>query len=378
MALGGLPSGIPSRPDVTISGNRRATMMPKNNNLAEELEKTEQSITLTLQEIDRNFIQANRIISESVLPALEKYTVESRRLWNGVGFWKKFLESAAEVTLSTYEEIAGPLEELSIREETLEGILDDTAQDDRDSILADEFHQTVHSTPAGKRPASPSKIPVFIETPERRTPLKLTTATSLAHPSIKKEDLDEDISMASPLSFKTPKKGVLRHQVLDRNWRIQATPKPTKPSITDNFLDELDDDSLGEPELPKLESHVFSPAGNTNSSPKALSKFSPKEARHTPRTSHKNFYDESDSDIDMIVDGMSPPVTLHFGLSQNQLQKTPSKQAVRTVVDDILRDAGVADDSESMLSQETYFDKRQFLQADSDDSMIDDSLDLSP
>lgn len=69
--------------------------------LTEELEKLEQSITLTLQgmillttltaqftnnlyaEIDHNFSQAHRIVTTSILPLIEQYAEHSRDVWDG-------------------------------------------------------------------------------------------------------------------------------------------------------------------------------------------------------------------------------------------------------------------------------------------------------
>ena len=73
--------------------------------LTEELDKLEQSITLTLQgklcskqavcwtctylslhaiaEIDHNFSQAHRIVTTSILPLVEQYTEHSRDVWDG-------------------------------------------------------------------------------------------------------------------------------------------------------------------------------------------------------------------------------------------------------------------------------------------------------
>lgn len=72
--------------------------------MAEQLEKTEQSISLVLQEIDRNFAQANRIVSQQILPEIHKYAKGSRNLWTNVGFWKSFLEDSASVNLAMFEE----------------------------------------------------------------------------------------------------------------------------------------------------------------------------------------------------------------------------------------------------------------------------------
>jgi len=72
--------------------------------LTEELEKLEQSITLTLQEIDSNFSRAHRIVTTSILPLVEQYGEHSRSVWEASKFWKQFFEASANVSLSGYEE----------------------------------------------------------------------------------------------------------------------------------------------------------------------------------------------------------------------------------------------------------------------------------
>ncbi|KAK9373067.1 DASH complex subunit Ask1-domain-containing protein [Lipomyces chichibuensis] len=73
--------------------------------LTEELEKIEQSITLTLQEIDQNFSTSHRIITSSILPIVEEYALQSQAVWRASKFWKEFFESSANVSLAGYEEL---------------------------------------------------------------------------------------------------------------------------------------------------------------------------------------------------------------------------------------------------------------------------------
>lgn len=51
--------------------------------LTEELERLEQSITLTLQEIDSNFSKAHRIVTGSILPVVGQYAEQSKGVWEG-------------------------------------------------------------------------------------------------------------------------------------------------------------------------------------------------------------------------------------------------------------------------------------------------------
>ncbi|OKL64379.1 hypothetical protein UA08_00768 [Talaromyces atroroseus] len=88
----------------------------RNLTLTEELEKLEQSITLTLQEIDSNFSRAHRIVTTSILPIVEQYAEHSKDVWEGAKFWKQFFEASANVSLSGYEE--NPNEDTTEHEQT--------------------------------------------------------------------------------------------------------------------------------------------------------------------------------------------------------------------------------------------------------------------
>lgn len=61
----------------------RKSSAPRTLSLPEELEKLEQSITLTLQEIDSNFSKAHRIVTGSILPIVEQYGKHSNAVWDG-------------------------------------------------------------------------------------------------------------------------------------------------------------------------------------------------------------------------------------------------------------------------------------------------------
>ncbi|KAK6507520.1 DASH complex subunit ask1 [Arthrobotrys musiformis] len=75
---------------------------PRQLSLTEELERLEQSITLTMQEIDRNFSQCHRIITHSIMPVVDKYAEHSRDVCNNIAFWKSFFEDSAEIALGGY------------------------------------------------------------------------------------------------------------------------------------------------------------------------------------------------------------------------------------------------------------------------------------
>ncbi len=87
--------------------SRRQTVLQNSSEIrsqTEELEHLEQEITLTLQEIDRNFARSHKIVNESIIPVVKKYGAASKGVWDGVKFWEAFFEASANVTLSGYKE----------------------------------------------------------------------------------------------------------------------------------------------------------------------------------------------------------------------------------------------------------------------------------
>lgn len=83
---------------------RPSSSVQRNLTLMEELEKLEQSITLTLQgtrrlracpshitelstEIDSNFSRAHRIVTSSILPVVDDYAKHSENVWESSKVW---------------------------------------------------------------------------------------------------------------------------------------------------------------------------------------------------------------------------------------------------------------------------------------------------
>ncbi|KAG9530643.1 hypothetical protein KCU73_g1266, partial [Aureobasidium melanogenum] len=368
----------------------------RNLSLTEELERLEQSITLTLQEIDHNFSKAHRIVTSSILPVVDQYAQHSRDVWEGSRFWKQFFEASANVSLSGYQE--GALEddvshndttaqetsydEPSAEDDVAERTMTPTAHDyphdhDDDTSIIDSPSNTtgVHSTPQIKTKqkhfVSPSPIKpssVHISTPVRDT-LNLQSSSPFEPPSAYQPSTAQRQQNPDPLM----------HRIMDRNFRIQATPhtarKQFRPTTTDtpatgqqnqtqtrtrNLF--ADSSPMSSPEMaaPQLRSDLFSPQKSPR---KTL------QAPHTPgisvqtpgrdlmtstgralftdtkdRTTRTLWDQESDSDDDFSI---SPPKTMQFHIPQSRLMQTPAREASRIIVDDLLATAG-ADRTESI------------------------------
>lgn len=75
---------------------------------AVELERLEQETTLVLQEIDHNLSRANAIINDKMFPIFKKYAAATGKVWESVGFWKSFLEEAADTEIKAQNDKAPP------------------------------------------------------------------------------------------------------------------------------------------------------------------------------------------------------------------------------------------------------------------------------
>ncbi|KAI8061037.1 DASH complex subunit Ask1-domain-containing protein [Gongronella butleri] len=59
----------------------------------EKLEKLQQNITLTLQEIDHNFAKCNHIVTSGLLPELDRYRATIKEIWHSSKLWLCFFQA---------------------------------------------------------------------------------------------------------------------------------------------------------------------------------------------------------------------------------------------------------------------------------------------
>ncbi|PGH11519.1 hypothetical protein AJ80_07085 [Polytolypa hystricis UAMH7299] len=408
-----------SRPNASIQ---------RNLTLTEELERLEQSITLTLQEIDHNFSKAHRIVTTSILPIVEQYAEQSREVWEGSKFWKQFFESSANVSLSGYEaqppseggqegttrteestiatETAGEEESGSFATPSSEHIdVHDHRHDDGELDLSSLVISPSHSTPRPTKytqqraddddiTSSSIDYPSPYETLHQDfssidTPSQMRSmAPSTPNQSIRRRPGNTTTtpswSPASRMKPSTAKKtgkpaDPVLHRVLDKTYRVQATPLGAGGSRRDYFHTRAAaavtpkstkskrpyfDSPLSSPELepPKLHSEIFSsplkregyddstlstagPATASRPHIPGVSVLTPAKLRAPTRTA--GLWDDSDDDLDddpSAFFGHSPPKTMQFHVPQSKLLKTPAKEASKRIVSDLLHRAGGGDD----------------------------------
>ncbi|KAF7507410.1 hypothetical protein GJ744_010469 [Endocarpon pusillum] len=426
--------------------------------LTEELEKLEQSITLTLQEIDHNFSRAHRIVTSSILPIVEQYAEHSRDVWEGSKFWKQFFESSANVSLSGYEEqpsTHGTFDDTVTEESsasthtTLEGSESYTTpssasrsiiQGEEDIDLSSLTISPSHSTPRPQTKAKesvpqPQHSTTFADYPSpyealRRevnsasnanqgpTPAIPSTpgkSSAIAHQGRGMTTTPSSITYSPLISRQTPtsiprpstirkKTDPLLHRVLDRNYRVQATPIsnaryggfhnsriaattgagagasiPATPQVTarNRLLESTLSSSPNMPEAPQLHAEIFSSPVRKPRTPgmSVLTPGKPNAARSGAASRSKGMgagagvgagttagrgvgiwdsddddgFDDDDDDGGLPF-GQSPPKTMQFHIPQSRLLKTPAREASKRIVEDLLMSAGLgaadADDDE--------------------------------
>ncbi|KKY21471.1 putative dash complex subunit ask1 [Phaeomoniella chlamydospora] len=363
---------------------------PRSLTLTEELERLEQSITLTLQ--------------GGHTPVL---------------FWKQFFESSANVSLSGYEE------QPSMQ------IFDETATEEshattHTTLEEQESYQTPssehislgnhpedldlsnltlspsQSTPRAKPTGSRSETTAqFAEYPSPYEALRREVANS-SEPTVRQDNAPpitpgkttafNDISMTpdsspfvppGPASIARPstsrkKTDPLLHRILDKNYRVAATPltsnrtrtyqpfrsrnETTTPATATRFTNIPSADfssSPAMPEAPQINSEVFSspirgiaqPLSARQPRTPGVSILTPGRAKSKPQASSSQqpanagagiWDSDSDSDVDPDnFGGGSPPKTFQFHVPQSRLLKTPAREASRTIVRDLLQSAGV-------------------------------------
>ncbi|KAK4947604.1 DASH complex subunit ask1 [Elasticomyces elasticus] len=364
---------------------------PRTLTLTEELEKLEQSITLTLQEIDHNFSRAHRIVTSSILPVVEQYATHSKEVWEGSKFWKQFFESSANVSLSGYEEQPSQHEstENTMTEES-NATTNETSQSyetpsaqhiSTDSIQdLDLSNLTVspsHSTPRPSKPAQATfaDYPSPYEALRQEVNSTTVDATSITQTmpgtpgraffpvdTIAQTPESSPFLPPPPTSIPRPspqriKTDPLLHRVLDRNYRVQATPMTgnrfanrSKAAETPLTAKRAADPTLSSsPEMapPQLHAEIFSSPERKTRLP-GVSVLTPGKNKIKAPSRTPGIWDSDEDESDDDIAFGSPPKTMQFHVPQNRLMQTPAKEASKRIVEDILTNAGVDYDDDEI------------------------------
>ncbi|KAG7132199.1 DASH complex subunit ask1 like protein [Verticillium longisporum] len=387
----------------------RPSAAPRNLTLTEELEKLEQSITLTLQEIDHNFSKAHRIVTASILPVVESYGEHSKDVWEASKFWKQFFEASANVSLSGYEELANDQDDTTNAEETtvqedLTGVYNTPRTGGRDDMtLNTPAGESTFQTDVsllnddeltGSTPRAPSTRTVKanysnLESPYEALKRELKGEPPAPDAEDDGDELEEEDStvLFAQHTARLPDMSMTPRSLLPQPQQRRRTREPNTASRRSKTEDEGQGKSKGKEnipswqdspmsspvmEAPKLRSEAFmSPiksaarqrlaaatAGprtpgvsvQTPASTRRTKDFFPHDDDTTTTTeapvTRQKYEIDWDSDSDEgAFGGMSPPKTIQFALPPSKLLQTPAREASKRIVDDILMTAGAEPDS---------------------------------
>jgi DASH complex subunit ASK1 len=314
---------------------------------------------------------------------------------NGHQFWKQFFESSANVSLSGYEEQPSTQEPLD------ETVTEDSNTTTHTTLETSQSYETPssqhistlpaeqeldlssltispsHSTPrasAGGQQQSPGAEATFADYPSPYEALRQEVGSNTTHPedvastqqpqtpdkSARATTRAQDIAMTPdsspflpPAATSIPRPSTARkktdpllHRVLDRNYRVQATPlasarrgnqqqisranAPPHATATPataartRLLDDALSSSPDMPAAPQLHAEIFSsPAKPVPRRTPGISVLAPATPKGTPaKKGIRDSDDEFDDDDDDNAFG-SPPKTMQFYVPQSRLLKTP-------------------------------------------------------
>ncbi|KAM9885015.1 DASH complex subunit Ask1 [Verticillium dahliae] len=360
-------------------------------------------------EIDHNFSKAHRIVTASILPVVESYGEHSKDVWEASKFWKQFFEASANVSLSGYEELANDEDDTTNAEETtvqedLTGVYNTPRTGGRDDMtLNTPAGESTFQTDVsllnddeltGSTPRAPSTRTVKANYSNLESPYEALKRELKGEPPAPdaEDDGDEleeedstvlfaqhtarlpDMSMTPRSLLPQPQQSIQRgnkdpllHRMLDKTYRLQATPhKGTQYRISPlkkedegqskskgkENIPSWQDSPMSSPvmEAPKLRSEAFmSPiksaarqrlaaatAGprtpgvsvQTPASTRRIKDFFPHDDDTTTTTeapvTRQKYEIDWDSDSDEgAFGGMSPPKTIQFALPPSKLLQTP-------------------------------------------------------
>jgi DASH complex subunit ASK1 len=213
--------------------------------------------------------------------------------------------------------------------------------------LQEEVNNTTMNTTSFTQTQNP-------ETPEKGS--RFTVDTVAAEGQSSPPLPPRPTSIPRPSTIRQPTDPLL-HRVLDRNYRVQATPlkthrrtavraEPVATPATANRKQpgSFDDSPLNSsPEIarPELNHEIFSSPERRRPVP-GVSVLTPAKGHSRDPTQTLRVWDSDDEDLDEDVAlGYSPPKTMQFHVPQNRLLKTPAKEASKRIVEDILTKAGL-------------------------------------
>ncbi|KAG0047762.1 DASH complex subunit ask1 [Gryganskiella cystojenkinii] len=381
----------------------------------DEIERLEQSITRTLQEIDQSFSDCQSIVSSKILPQIDRYSESSLEVWNHARLWLNFFEAALTPPSATTAADGGGKRSQAARiasirsKQELQQLQEQREQDERED---QQQHELLQGNNGFNPTASQSRA---AQSPHRQQQqhhrMSYTSVDDLSEDNSTNRQRIDSINLESP-RFSTTFLGSsplasLPGTPLANRGRIFPTSINSPAHATTTRQD-----SLSTPQRPRYDYMVNSPLnGRGSTTPKitlkdrpmafstytrtnsaltsnadagqsTLSVSTPKktltstsahtEHSHSPmRGTRDGGFLELDLNEDH-QDVITPPSTLQFSVPESRIPGTPRSVLAKSLVDKIrIKDGLVVpqpifvndDEDDDVVEDETAAGFRQTDQA---------------
>ncbi|KAF9203539.1 DASH complex subunit ask1 [Haplosporangium sp. Z 27] len=277
----------------------------------DEIERLEQSITRTLQEIDQSFSDCQIIVSSKILPQIDRYAETSQGVWEHARLWLNFFEAAASTTTPTVGRRAQAARDAKSKQQA--------------AMESEQSHLESTTTP---------------EYDDNSTNRQRIDSINLSSPR-----LSSDFFGGSPLgsmpSTPTPARGgrKITQYIGDTappaglDWpdlqsSDNAPSTPTRPPY--NFKTSTAERGSTTPLITSKDRPLPASAYTQSEPPRTPSRNSP----HPTRRSQDGGFVEIDIE-ENYQDVITPPSTLHFSVPESKLATTPRSVVAKSRVDTI-------------------------------------------
>ncbi|KAG0367454.1 hypothetical protein BC939DRAFT_498896 [Gamsiella multidivaricata] len=306
----------------------------------DEIERLEQSITRTLQEIDQSFSDCQIIVSSKILPQIDRYAESSREVWEHARRWLSFFEAASMPSIPTAGRRAQEVREARMRQQAAmdssqeqansttpdysvlsrEGAHYDEGDDstnrrriDSINLSSPRFSPDFLNSPLGSIPSTPTPLPKDRSLLCQQVEANITPPAAIRWPDIQ-DQANEEAPLKTTNAQTTPDRPRYQFNTNDTD------PGSTTPTIT--FKDRpisMPHTTQSDPVPPK------SPAGTSHR---------PQQSPRPPRDNQSEGFVEFDIEED-YQDVITPPSTLHFSVPEAKLPTTPRSIVAKSLVDRI-------------------------------------------
>ncbi|RHZ84820.1 hypothetical protein Glove_74g183 [Diversispora epigaea] len=282
--------------------------------LTARLEKLDQNITLTLQEIDNNFSTCQHIITTKILPQISRFAEVSEDIWENSKLWWSFLESI-DLTASNDSSSPASMEYINSKKKLFE-----------ESKTMNNY-EFISSTP-----------PQGSKTMEN---YEFISSTPLPNPPPGSKIMNNYNSISSIPLPNPPQDS----KIMENYDSISSTPLPNPPQYSHKVMQTL---NFGDNNI----------SLTTSSTSISLPTLPPSDIHKLRKPTT-----------------FSPPVTIQFSMPPSKLLKSPAKQAARIIVNDLLSMMSPISSIASFGEMKVLSGNLKGLSLEKDDGSDDESMD---